>query len=438
MLPISEIRLDEIIAALGITDIRTATIRQICALAAALEKEAEERFIHLELGNPGLPANKVGMEAERNALTDGVINRYPNIAGIPELKKAGSDFVKAFLDLDIAPTGVVPTVGSMQGSFTMMLLLKQRIPGKDTMLFIHPGFPAQANQAKILGMETVSLDIYDCRGPKLSEALEEILSTSRVTGMIYSNPNNPAWTNFTEEELQIIGELATKYDAIVMEDLAYMGMDFRTYTGAPYSAPYVPSVGKYTDNYILLISASKIFSYAGQRIAIVCMSDAVYRRRYPYLESFYEMPNFGESYIFGVLYTASSGTSHTAQYAMAAMLEAACKGEVDFVADSKEYERRGHKAKEIFKNNGFHVVYGDDAGSPISDGFFFTAGFGDMSSDELQMALLRHGVASISLPCTGSRQNGVRVCISVIGSDEDFDLLDQRLKKFRDEYQGKA
>lgn len=438
MLPISEQHLNDIIQRLGITDVRTATIRQICALAAVLEKEAGETFIHLEIGNPGLPPSILGMSAERDALRDGIVNRYPNIAGIPELKKGGSEFVKAFLDLDIDPSCIVPTVGSMQGSFTMMLLLKQRIPGKDTMLFLHPGFPAQANQAKILGMETVSLDIFDCRGSKLREALEDVLSSGRVTGMIYSNPNNPAWTNFTEDELRIIGEMADKYDVIVMEDLAYMGMDFREYAGEPYKAPYVPTVGRYTENYILLISASKIFSYAGQRIAIVCMSDSVYKRKYPYLEEFYEMPNFGEAYIFGILYTASSGTSHSSQFAMAAMLEAACKGELDFVSDSSEYARRGKKAKEIFEKHGFHIVYSDDAGRPISDGFFFTAGYGDMTGDELQLGLLRHGVASISLPCTGSRQNGVRVCISVIGSDDDFETLDQRLKRFSDDYPKKA
>lgn len=438
MLPISEQHLNDIIRRLGITDVRTATIRQICALAAVLEKESGETFIHLEIGNPGLPPSMLGMSAEREALRDGIVNRYPNIAGIPELKKGGSEFVKAFLDLDIDPSCIVPTVGSMQGSFTMMLLLKQRIPGKDTMLFLHPGFPAQVNQAKILGMEIASLDIFDCRGPKLRDALEDVLSSGRVTGMIYSNPNNPAWTNFTEDELKIIGEMADKYDVIIMEDLAYMGMDFREYAGEPYKAPYVPSVGRYTDNYILLISASKIFSYAGQRIAILCMSDSVYKRKYPYLEQFYEMPNFGEAYIFGVLYTASSGTSHSSQFAMAAMLDAACKGELDFVSDSSEYARRGKKAKEIFEKHGFHIVYSDDAGRPISDGFFFTAGYGDMTGDELQLALLRHGVASISLPCTGSRQNGVRVCISVIGSDDDFTTLDQRLKRFSDDYPKKA
>ena len=283
-------------------------------------------------------------------------------------------------------------------------------------------------------MNTVSFDIYEYRGKKLEEKLESILKAGNVTGMIYSNPNNPAWTNFTEEELEIIGRLATKYDVIVMEDLAYLGMDFRKDCSKPFEAPFIPTVAKYTDNYVLLVSGSKIFSYAGQRIALVCMSESVYSRRYSALESFYEMPSFGDAYIFGVLYTASSGTAHSAQYAMAAMLNKAADGELDFVTDSKEYGRRATLLKELFLNNGFHIVYAKDGDSDISDGFFFTAGYRDMDSETLQKELMRHGISSISLPCTGSEQNGVRVCVSMISDDDTFENLGKRLKAFNDEH----
>lgn len=434
MLPISQQKLDEVIERLGIVDIKTATIRQICALAAELEQESGEEFVHLELGNPGLPAQSVGVEAECRALQSGIANQYPNIAGIAPLKNAGSKFVKAFLDLDISPKCIVPTVGSMQGSFTLMLLMKQRIPGKDTMLIINPGFPAQTHQAKILGMNVQRFDIYDYRGKKLEEKLDSIMSSGRITAMIYSNPNNPAWTNFTEEELEIIGRMATKHDVIVIEDLAYLGMDFRFDCSKPYEAPFIPSVGKYTDNYILLVSASKIFSYAGQRIAMVCMSDAVYNRTYPYLESFYEMHSFGDCYIYGVLYTASSGTAHSAQFAMAAMLEKAVKGELNFVKECSEYGRRGGILKKLLLENGFHIIYDKDGDRDISDGFFFTAGYKDMDSESLQRELLRHGISSISLPCTGSEQSGVRVCVSKISDDDTFNKFSQRLKAFRDEH----
>ena len=434
MFPLSQEAMADAIRRLSIMDLSSATIRQICSLANELEKDAGEGMVHLEIGNPGLEAESIGVEAEISALKGGIANKYPNIAGIPQLKRAAKDFVKGFMNIDIPEKGVVPTVGSMQASFTLMLLLAQRIPGKDTMLFMNPGFPAQRNQAKLLGIKEAAFDIYSFRGKALEEKLESILREGNITGIIYSNPNNPAWTNLTEEELEIIGRLATKYDVIVLEDLAYFGMDFRTDISARGVEPYVSTVARYTDNYILMLSGSKIFSYAGQRIAVVCMSEAVYDRHYKFLEEFYEMPAFGDAYIYGVLYCSSSGTAHSAQYALAAMMAAAVRGELNFVEHCSEYARKAAKAKDIFVRNGFHIVYDMDGDQPIADGFFFTAGYRDMTADELHKELLRYGVASISLYSAGSTRDGVRVCVSMIPDDMAFDKLERFLSKFNEDH----
>ena len=434
MFPLSQDILDKTAYSLGILDISTATIRQIVALSGALEKEADEKFVHLELGNPGLPSSEIGIEAEIEALRAGVANKYPAINGIPELKKAGTRFVKAFMDIDIPERAIVPTVGSMQASFTLQLLLSQRLPGKDTILFFNPGFPAQRHQAKVLGLGIEQFDIYNYRGKALEAKLDEILSKGNITAMLFSNPNNPAWINLTEEELEIIGRMATKHDAIVIEDAAYLGMDFRTDFSHPYESPYIPSVGKYTDNFIMLISGSKIFSYAGQRIAIVAMSEQVYDRKYEFFTNFYEMPAFGDAYVFGVLYTASSGTSHSAQYALAAMMDAASDGKLNFVKDTSEYGRRAEIMKRSFVDNGFHIVYEMDGTRPISDGFFFTVGFDGIDGKTLQYELMRHGVSAITLSSTGSEQEGVRICVSTLSTPEDFDTLNQRLKAFKNEH----
>lgn len=434
MFPIDKDTLERISAENGIKDFTKATIRQICALAEAVEAQAGDRYVHLEIGNPGIPSERVGVEAECEALRSGVANKYPDIAGIPDLKKAGSRFLKAFLNVDIPGECLIPTVGSMQGSFTMMMLLKLRDPRKTKMLFINPGFPAQRSQAKLVGLEEVSFDIYDYRGKKLEAKLEEMMAADDVTAIIYSNPNNPAWTNLTEEELEIIGRVSGKHDCVVMEDLAYLGMDFRTDFSQPDCEPFIPTVARYTDNYVILMSASKIFSYAGQRIALVCVSDKLWHRSFESLGDFFNIPVFGNAYVFGVLYAASSGTSHSAQYAMAAMLKGAVEKRVLFVDACREYERRGARARKIFTDNGFDVVYAMDGDTPISDGFFFTAGFRNMPSGELQKELMRYGVSAISLPSTGSEQNGIRVCVSVICDDEDFEKLDERLKAFRDDH----
>ena len=430
VIPIESNDLAAVLDQLGISDISQSTIRQAGSIARALESQKQTEFLHLEMGIPGLPPAKVGVEAEKAALDAGVASIYPNMMGTPELKQQAARFIKAFLDVDQDPVCCIPTVGSMQGSFTAFLLCSQLDPAKDTILFIDPGFPVQRSQTKILGIRSESFDIYEYRGDKLRDKLESYLAKGNIAAVIYSSPNNPAWFNLTDDELRTIGELATEYDTIIIEDLAYMCMDFRKPLGRPYEAPFQPTVAKYTDNYILLMSASKIFSYAGQRIAIIAISDKVYQREYPALKPRYNMTRFGDAYTLGVLYGASSGTSHSAQCALAEMFRAAADGEFDFVGEASEYARRASLTKDSFLRNGFHIVYDRDGNEPVSDGFFYTVGFKELSSTDLMGELMRYGICSIALSMTGSRQHGVRICISQLNRPEQFDMLEDRLALF--------
>lgn len=429
--PISSELVQHTMEELHIKEIGKATIRQMVGLSQSIEAKTGQRFIHLEMGSPGLPACEVGIEAEKRALDSGVASIYPNIAGIVPLKQAASRFIKAFLNLNVSPEGCIPTVGSMMGSFSMFLLTVQsRLPERDTVLFINPGFPIQPFQVKMLGFNQESFDVYDYRGERLRDKLESYLSGGKIASIIYSNPNNPAWICLNDDELRIIGELATKYDVTVIEDLAYMGMDSRRDLGKPFEAPYQVSVANYTDNYVLLISGSKIFSYAGQRIAIAAISDKLYNREYPALQERYGMSRFGQAYIQAILYALSSGVCHSAQYALAAMMGAAADGNLNFVEQTSEYARRTKRLKEIFLRNGFHIVYDKDNEEPVSDGFFFTIGYKGYTGNGLLRELLNYGVCTISLLTTGSEQEGLRACSSAV-KEGDYELLEERLKVFK-------
>ncbi len=427
--PFSKELVEKVLSELGIKDVSRATIRQTVAVSDKLEQSTGEKFIHLEMGSPGLPACKVGTEAQKAALDKGVASKYPNIAGIEPLKANATRFVKAFLDIDIAPEGCVPTVGSMMGTFASIILCCNLNPKKDTILFLNPGFSVQPLQADILGFKKKGFDIYSNRGEKLKESIEEILKEGNVAGILYSNPNNPSWVCLTEEELRHIGELATKYDAIVIEDLAYLGMDFRKDLGKPFQPPYQATVARYTDNYMLMLSASKIFSYAGERLSTVAISDKLFHRKYDNLADRFGVSELGNAFIYVILYALSSGVSHSAQYALAAMYEAACDGKLDFVHDTSEYALRAKILKEIFIRNGFHIVYDKDLEEDVSDGFFFTIGRRGYTGDALVKELLYYGVSSISLATTGSQQQGIRVCTSMV-DDKSFGLLDERLALF--------
>lgn len=425
---------DSIVKELEIDDIRSASIRQIGAVVRAVEARTGVEYIHFEMGVPGLPPAETGVRAECEALQRGVASVYPIIDGIPEIKQQASRFVKAFMDADVNPQGCIPTVGSMQASFASLMIASQLDSRRDTVLYIDPGFPVQKLQAQVIGVKSVSFDLAGCRGKALEEKLETVYSAGNICAVLYSSPNNPTWMSLTQKELEIIGRLSAKYDVLVIEDMAYMTMDFRRDMGRPFEPPFQPSVSRYTDNYIILVSASKIFSYAGQRIAVACISDKLFARQYDTLKERYGMSRFGAAFAYAFLYSFSSGVSHSAQCAMAAMMKAACDGEYDFVGDIKEYALRTARIKDIMQRNGFNVVYDTDGGEPVSDGFFFTVGYKDMPGGELLKELLYYGISGIDLATTGATRNGIRACSSNI-KPHHYALLEERLEMFNEKHQ---
>lgn len=432
--PVSRRVVESVLSELEISSLMHSGIREISKIVSNLEKESGLRFIRMEMGVPGLKAPQIGIEAEKKALDSGLASLYPNIEGLRELKGETSRFLKLFLDIDVNPKGCVPSVGSMMGGMATFMVVNRNDATREGTLFIDPGFPVQKQQVRIMGQEFRSFDVYDYRGKKLRSKLESYLETGKVSSLIYSNPNNPSWICFTEEELQIIGETAKKYDVVVIEDLAYFGMDFRHDYSQPGKPPYQPTVAKYCDDYILLISSSKAFSYAGQRVGMLVMSDHLFNRRYPDLLRYYNSDRFGQAMIFGALYALSSGTPQSTQAALAAMLKAVNDGAYDYREDVLEYGRKAVIMKKLFIDNGFTIVYDTDIDTPIADGFYFTVSYPGMDGETLLRELLCYGIGAISLAITGStRTEGVRACVSMVPRDL-FGDLEKRLVQFAEDH----
>lgn len=417
-----------------IKNIGKASIREVKLLINNIEKETGEKFVRMEMGVPGLTPPQIGIDAEIKALKEGVAAVYPDIEGTPVLKNEVARFIKLFLDVDVDPANCIPTVGSMQGGFAAFLTLSRIYKDRDTTLLIDPGFPVHRQQHIVLGQKFESFDVYDYRGEKLRNKLESILSKGNIHSLLYSNPNNPSWICFTPHELQIFGEMANKYNVVILEDLAYFGMDFRKDYSKPGLPPFQPTVAKYTDNFILLISSSKAFSYAGQRIASMVISNKIFNSRMPDLLRYYTTDIFGRALIYGTIYALSAGTSHSAQYGLAAMLKAVNDGSYNFVESVKEYGEKAKIMKKLFLDNGFHIVYDEDEGVPIADGFYFTFAYPGFTGEELLEELLYYGISAIALSITGSeRKEGLRACVSLVHRNQ-FTALESRLKKFQENH----
>ncbi len=429
--PINRQIVKQEIDTMGLESVGMASIRELNRIVNNIETATGDSFIRMEMGVPGLAPPQIAVDAEIHALKQGVGSKYPPFDGIPQLKTEISAFVKNFVDIEIPAESCFPTVGSMQGCYMAMMCCGRRIQGKEKLLFIDPGFPVNKHQARVLGLPYAHFDVYEYRGDKLGPRLESFLEKGDVAAIMYSNPNNPAWICFTEKELETIGSLATQYDCIVMEDLAYFGMDFRKNYSIPGQPPFIPSVAKFTDNYILLISSSKSFSMAGQRIGMSAIPEKLFHSTGTNLKPFFGSDRFGYAYIFGAMYALSSGVSHSNQYGLLGLLKAVNSKEFNFVDHVKEYGDRAAAMKRMFTENGFQIVYDMDDDQPIADGFYFTISYPGFTGVELVEELLYYGISAISLSTTGSdRHEGLRACVSLTGKERFKELAD-RLTRFQ-------
>ena len=425
--------IEETLTQCGISSLDNASIRDIVKAVNLLEQATGEKFIRMEMGVPGLPPSRTGTEAEIHALEQGVAQFYPMLEGYPLLAREASRFIKNFMDIVIQPRGIIPTVGAMQASYTAFMALTECRRGKDTVLFIDPGFPVQKTQLEVIGKPYIAFDIYEYRGEKLEAKLREYLDQGNIATIVYSNPNNPSWVCLTEQELQIIGKLATEYDIIILEDLAYFAMDFRQDLSDPGKPPFQPTVAKYTDNYIFMISSSKLFSYAGQRLGLLCISDALFHKKYEHLKERYKSEELGYTITYKLIYTQTSGTAHSPQYALTAILKAANEGQLNILSTTREYGTRAEKIKKIFKEAGFRIVYEKDGKEDIADGFYFTMIYPGYTGGELAKELLHYGISSITLQGCGSKRAGLRMCVSQIGMDK-IKILQKRIDKFKQDH----
>jgi len=119
----------------------------------------------------------------------------------------------------------------------------------------------------------------------------------------------------------------------------------------------------------------------------------------------------GYIFVYRIIYTLSSGTTHSSQYAIAAIFKAANEGKLNILEDAKEYAKRASIMKKLFVENGFTLVHDKDIDTPIADGLYFTISCAEMNGRELAKNLLFFGISAILLNETRSTKEGLRAFI---------------------------
>ena len=163
---------------------------------------------------------------------------------------------------------------------------------------------------------------------------------------------------------------------------------------------------------------------------MTCISNKLYQRIYEPLQQNFGVGEFGNFLCNRLMYTLSSGTTHSVQHAMAALMEAACDGRYNFLDDVKEYGRRAKFMKDVLLANDFYLVYDNDMGAPLADSFYFTVQYQGMNDLELTRELMYYGIAVFPLDTMGYTQQGVRICTSFFKREQE-PLFKERIEMFK-------
>lgn len=409
------------------------TIREIDMIRRGLTETLHLEMVGMDMGIPGLPTPPIITRAQRAAITGPRCSQYSPFDGLPVLKEATADFLEAYAGIKVTPKNCIPIVGGMHGCKVNIGITGRINPERDTILFLVPGFSVNALQAQEQGIKTKNLDFHGKYDTDLVSAIEVELEAGNIAGILWSSPNNPTWRVLSDRELEGIGKLCTKYDVIGIDDAAYFGLDSRMKDRrTPRERPYFPCIAHYTDLWVMIISGSKMFNYAGERIGVSILSDRVAERKSENLRPRFARGDYWNAFVQGGLYSSVASVGQSAQHAFAAALSAATdKRRFNYFRYNTPYEERARKIKEILMANSFTIPYNQDDMGVIGDGYYFTAAHPAFTSGEqLAFALIKYGMTAVPLVgFGGTRNEGVRICCSRV-DDHLFEKLEERAALF--------
>jgi aspartate/methionine/tyrosine aminotransferase len=241
---------------------RESVIRGMTRLAR------EHRSINLAQGFPNFPAPELLKEAARQAIQDD-INQYAITWGAQRLREALARKYHHWYAMEVDPEReITVTCGATEAMISVLLALVN--PGDEVIVFE----PFYENY----GPDTILADarpVYVPLEPGRPLDLDRLAAafSAKTRAVIINTPSNPAGRVLSRAELEAIGELCIRHDAIAITDEIYEHIRFE---GDHIPIATLPEMRNRT---VTISGASKTFSVTGWRVGWIIapleMTDAI-------------------------------------------------------------------------------------------------------------------------------------------------------------------
>lgn len=233
----------------------TETAFEVLVKARALEAQGRS-IVHLEVGEPDFPTPQNIVEAGIRALKDGK-TKYTPSQGIPELREAIANEVSRTRGIQVSPDQVVVTPGAKPIMFFTILAL---VEAGDEVLYPAPGFPIYESMIEFSGGKPVPYLLREENNFRFDPNEFRSKANARTKLIILNSPHNPTGGVLERSDLEVVAEVANKYDITVFTDEIYWRVLYEGKFSSLLSIPGMP------ERTVLLDGFSKTYSMTGWRL----------------------------------------------------------------------------------------------------------------------------------------------------------------------------
>ena len=227
----------------------------------AEKRAAGADVISFGIGDPDMPTPDGIVDALRETSLAPANHRYPETDGLPELRRAVSDWYGRRFGVELdSDTEVLPLIGAKEGIGHAALCFVD--PG-DTVLVPDPGYPVYSVGTWFAGGECHFMPLTEEGGwlPDLAAVPDDVADSA--TAMWLNYPNNPTGAVASLDFLAEAAEFARAHGIALLHDAAYTECAFDGYR--PPSLLQVPGA---MDLGLEFHSLSKSYNMTGWRVGM--------------------------------------------------------------------------------------------------------------------------------------------------------------------------
>tara|TARA_B100000287_G_scaffold420453_1_gene459855 strand:- start:4212 stop:5357 length:1146 start_codon:yes stop_codon:yes gene_type:complete len=176
-------------------------------------------IINMGIGSPDIPPDRQVINALKKSLSHPKASMYQSYQGLPELRKAISNFYKNNYNVTVDYSSeVLPLMGSKEGIMHISMAFLNK---GDQVLIPNPGYPTYSSVTKILEAEPVFYDLVEENNWQPDWKYLESIDSNKIKLMWLNYPNMPTGAKTDLNTLDRLIDWAKSRKIILVNDNPY-------------------------------------------------------------------------------------------------------------------------------------------------------------------------------------------------------------------------